>query len=58
MKIYYNLRSKFGVRTLSNTTILTELITQLKELGCPYGLFSSENKKGPWTRVEGVYDIK
>ena len=55
-KIYFQLRSRFGVKTFSNTDKLSEIILQLKEINVPYSLYKSNNKTGPWEKEEGVYD--
>lgn len=55
-KTYFQLRSRFGVRKISDTEKLSELILQLKKIEVPYSVYKSNNIRGPWERVEGVYD--
>ncbi len=55
-KTYFQLRSRFGVRTLADTDKLSDLILLLKKFDIPYGVYKSNKSKGPWEKVEGVYD--
>ena len=58
-KTYFQLRSRFGVlRATTNTDTLADLISLLKKIKVPFGLYKSDNIKGPWERVEDIYDVE